>query len=190
MAQKLVLGWVAPPDRLCKKITAWSSNYPRKHCLGLTFNRAHYIRERERRRVWVLSERGLVLCFRLRDHVICYFRLKTTSFAFLPRFFFTCFHVINSCYDHNNTVHGWHSWRTRRLTYFWWVGSTKLIFVNLFLLRTTFSQDFVVDEWPTTSFPPVLHHTDNYAWGQWPNKQIRTRRSPLSFSDFKLPTTS
>ena len=32
--------------------------------------------------------------------------------------------------------------------------------VNLVLLETTLSQNFVVNERPATSFPPVLHVTD------------------------------
>ena len=47
-----------------------------------------YIREREPRRVRVLSGIGLVLRFRprLRADVICNFILKTTSFAFFVFF--------------------------------------------------------------------------------------------------------
>ena len=40
---------------------------------------------------------------------------------------------------------------------------TKLTFVNLVFV--TFPQYFVVDERPTTSFPPALQITDNYARG-------------------------
>ena len=67
-----------------------------------------FIRERERRRVRVLSARGLVLCFRprIRAHVICYFRLKTTSFAFFTLFFHVFAQEKKSCYDGNNTEYG------------------------------------------------------------------------------------
>ena len=47
--------------------------------------------------------------------------------------------------------------------------------VNLVLLETTLSQNFVVNERPATSFPPVLHVTDIYACGLRPSKQTRTR---------------
>ena len=39
----------------------------------------------------------------------------------------------------------------------------KLTFANLALVKTTLPQNFVVDERPTTSFPPAFHVTDNYA---------------------------
>ena len=39
----------------------------------------------------------------------------------------------------------------------------KLNFVNFVLVKTTFPQNFVVDEWPTKNFPPALRVTDNYA---------------------------
>ena len=48
-------------------------------------------------------------------------------------------------------------------------------FVNLVLFETTFPQNFIVDKRPTTSFPPSLHVTDNYACGRRPSKQTRTR---------------
>ena len=37
--------------------------------------------------------------------------------------------------------------------------------VKLVLVQTTFPQNFVVDERPTTSFPPALHVTGIYACG-------------------------
>lgn len=48
------------------------------------------ITERERTLVRVLSARDLVLCFRplFRAHVICQFKLKTISLAFVIMFFF------------------------------------------------------------------------------------------------------
>ena len=46
-------------------------------------------------------------------------------------------------------------------------------FVNLVLVETTFPQNFVVDERPTTIFPPALHVTDNYACELRPSKQTR-----------------
>ena len=39
------------------------------------------------------------------------------------------------------------------------------IYVNLVLVKTIFPQSFVTDERPTTTFPPMLHVTDNYACG-------------------------
>ena len=38
----------------------------------------------------------------------------------------------------------------------------KLNFVNFVLVKTTFPQNFVVDEWPTKNFPPALRVTANY----------------------------
>ena len=37
--------------------------------------------------------------------------------------------------------------------------------VKLVLVETSLSQSFVVNERPTTSFPPALHVRDNYACG-------------------------
>ena len=97
-------------------------------------------------------------CFRLRLRFLC------------AGFFFACFQGKNSCYDRNNAVNGWHTWRSRVLNDFWWVGSTKLIFVNVVIVETTFPQSFVVDEWPTTSFPPSLYVTDYSECGLFPSK--------------------
>ena len=38
-----------------------------------------------------------------------------------------------------------------------------ITFLNLFLVKTTFSQNFVVEERPTTSFSPALPVTNSYA---------------------------
>ena len=50
-------------------------------------------------------------------------------------------------------------WWKRRLNYFWWVEGTKLTFVNLVLVKTTFLHNFAVDELPTTSFNSRLRCT-------------------------------
>ena len=46
--------------------------------------------------------------------------------------------------------------------------------VKLVLVETSLSQSFVVNERPTTSFPPALNVTDIYACGLRPSKQTRT----------------
>ena len=50
---------------------------------------------------------------------------------------------------------GWHTTCRWSLNDFWQVGSTKLTFVHLVLLKTTFPKNFVVGQPPTTSFPPA-----------------------------------
>ena len=57
-------------------------------------------------------------------------------------------------------------------------------FANLALVKTTFPQNFVVDERPTKSFPPELHVTDNHACG------LRQSSYSPPFSDLTLPITS
>ena len=47
--------------------------------------------------------------------------------------------------------------------------------VNLVLLETTLSQNFIVNELPATSFPTALHVMDIYACGLRTSKQTRTR---------------
>ena len=69
------------------------------------------------------------------SRVICYFRLKRTIFVFFTPFFYPCFQGKKSRYDCNNVLFGWHNSR-RRLDDFWWVGSPKLTFVNLVLVKS------------------------------------------------------
>ena len=140
-----------------------------------------------------LSARGLVLCF-----CFCFVLVfvlasfvtkdwKQPVWRFLPGFV-TCFHGKKSRYDRNNAVSGWHTRRWRRVSDFWWVAYIKLTFANLALVKTTFPQNFVVDERTTTSFPPARIVTDNYACGLRPSKRTRngTRLRSDSFSDIKL----
>ena len=44
-------------------------------------------------------------------------------------------------------------------------NKTHINFVNLVLPKTTYLQNFVIDQWQTMSFLPVLHVTENYAHG-------------------------
>ena len=53
----------------------------------------------------------------------------------------------------------------------------RLNFINLVLGKTTFPQNFFVDERPTTNFPPALRVTDNYARGLRPSQQTSLRSS-------------
>ena len=79
-----------------------------------------YIREREWRRVRVLSVKDLVLSFcpRLRAHVIFfYLDWKQPVSCSLPCFFLTRFHGKNPCFKRNNALYEWHPWRGRRLNY-------------------------------------------------------------------------
>ena len=87
------------------------------------------------------------------------FRSKRTSFAFFT-LVFSCLHgkKSKSCDDRNNAGYGWHTWR--RDNDFWLLWSTKLIFANLLLMKTTFPQNFVADERSATSFSLALHVTD------------------------------
>ena len=96
-------------------------------------------------------------------HVICYFRLKTTSFDFFtPIFFlFQVFKkkirvtaIIMLCMD--DTFH-----EDDVLMIF--DALEEITFVNLFLVKTTFPRHFVVEERPTTSFSPALPVTNSYA---------------------------
>ena len=102
----------------------------------------------ERKRVRVLSARGLVHCF------------------------FTCSQGKNPCYGSHEALYWWHTWR--RLHDFWWLGSAKLTFVNLVLEKTTSLQNVVVHGQPTKSFPSALHVADNYTCELWPSRQTRT----------------
>ena len=76
-------------------------------------------------------------------------------------------------------MYGWHTWRRRLFNDFCWVGSTKFTFINLVIVETTFLQNFVVDQRPTTSFLPALRVTENYAC-------VYVCPSSISFSDLKL----
>lgn len=64
----------------------------------------------------------------------------------------------------------------------------KLTFENLAMVKTTYPQNFVVDERPRTSFPPARLVTDNCACGLRPSKRTHTgtRLCFDSFSDIKL----
>ena len=97
----------------------------------------------------------------LRPHVICYLRLKIASLAFFtPVFFFlrVCKGKVrvtaiiklykDETLDEEDVLMIFDQYNT---------------FVNLVLVKTTFPQNFFVDEHLTTRFPPALHVTDNYA---------------------------
>ena len=98
---------------------------------------------------------------RLSAQVICYFGLKTISFAFFTLFFSRVFlekirviiatmlYVDETLYEEDFSMI---------------FDGIKLTFLNLVFVRTTFPQNVVVDERPT-SFPPALQITDNYACG-------------------------
>ena len=137
----------------------------------------------------ILSARGLILCF-----CLCFVLVfdwtndwKQPFWRSLPGFV-TCFHGKKSCFGRNNALSGWHTRRWRRDSEFWWVASVKLTFANLALVKTTFPQNFVVNERPTTSFPPARLVTDNYACGLRLSKRTHTgtRLCFDSFSDIKL----
>ena len=118
--------------------------------------------------------KGLVLCFRPRllAHVICNLTLKTTNFeSFTLAFFYDVFKekidVATAIMLYMDDTIG----EEEVLMVF----DDELNFVNLVLGKTTFPQNFAVDERPTTNFPPVLPVTDNYARGLRPSKQTSLR---------------
>lgn len=76
--------------------------------------------------------------------------MSFVTFMFLTLGFYM-FSRKNLCYVCYNDVYGWHTTQRRYPNDFWWVGGTKLTFVNLILMKRTFPQNF----------PPTLHVTDN-----------------------------
>jgi len=92
--------------------------------------------------------------------------------------FFTLFFCVLSMNKLPLWPQYWHAWMTH-LTRglcddFCWVGSAKLTFLNLLLVKIIFPHNFILGEWPTKSFSPVLRVQDNYTCELWPSKQTCT----------------
>jgi len=134
--------------------------------------------------------RALVLCFHPQlhhAHVICYFRLKITSFMSFILVFLCVFREKNLCCNHNNALYGWYTWQRKRFHDFWWVASKELTFANLVSVETAYPQNFIVYQ-QLTSFPPVFkcHRLHMRTM----SKQAKLNPFLLTFSTLELSNTT